>query len=280
MIISFLCLIILVKKIEKSKRKANTTFSIFLFRRSEVVIQLSEVYFYSCPFVTNESINKHLLSHEFIEIIDLRDCNITYLIFQLITMFLPRLTTLYIGRTEKSYQNLIFTDFFPMNNIDSNIFLRKSKLKYLSFEGVHNTTFNALIDEIFYNSLIQSSEQLRCLDLSRNAAIQNLTYIDCFKHIHSLILYDILPNVIESSIDSMCYLTTLVLLDLSFNRRANESQNYSKPTIILAKLIRSLPKLTSLDISGTNLAGGFSYDRDEELAYIKKELSIDEQEYI
>jgi hypothetical protein len=75
-------------------------------------------------------------------------------------------------------------------------------------------------------------------------------------------------------------LKTLVLLDLSLNRRIQESETYKKPTIILARLIRSLPKLLSLDISGTNLAGAFSFDQDEELAYIKKELSIDEQEYV
>ncbi len=67
---------------------------------------------------------------------------------------------------------------------------------------------------------------------------------------------------------------------MSFNRRTQDPQNYSKPTIILAKLIRSLPKLLSLDISGTNLAGAFSFDQEEELAYIRKELSIEEKEYV
>jgi hypothetical protein len=35
-----------------------------------------------------------------------------------------------------------------------------------------------------------------------------------------------------------------------------------------------------LDISGTNLAGAFSFDQEEELAYIRKELSIEEKEYV
>ena len=80
--------------------------------------------------------------------------------------------------------------------------------------------------------------------------------------------------------DSICSLKTLVSLDLSLNRRSQESASYSKPTITLAKLIRSLPKLLSLDISGTNLAGALSFVEEEELAYIKKELSIDENEYV
>lgn len=246
-----------------------------------MLIQLSELYFNSCPFITNESFSTYLLSHELIEIIDLRDCNVTYEILRLLTDYFPRLITLYIGQTEKKTDEKInLIDFFPMNNVDSKYFLKKPRLKYLSLEGIHNTMPNDTIEEIFYDSLIQSSEQLRCVDLSRNSSIQSLQYIYCFKQIQSLVLYDILPNVIESAIDSICSLKTLVLLDVSFNRRIQEAQNYSKPTIILAKLIKSLPKLLSLDISGTNLAGSFSFDQEEELAYIKKELSIDENEYV
>ncbi|CAF1358197.1 unnamed protein product [Rotaria sordida] len=281
---------LLLKTIVNTKRidsSNSTDYFLSLFnnsgqkkrKKSEVIIQLSELYFRSCLFITNKSISKYLLSHELIEIIDLRDCNITYEIFQLLTNYFPRLTTLYIGHTESKIDEKINSiEFFPTNHIDTKCFLIKPKLKYLSLEGIHNTMSNGPIEEIFYHSLTQSSEQIRYVDLSRNSAIENLIYIDCFKQINSLILYDILPSVIESSIDSICCLQTLVLLDLSFNRRIQEPQNYSRPTIILAKLIRSLPKLLSLDISGTNLAGAFSFDQSEELNYIKKELSINEQE--
>jgi Zyg-11 family protein len=247
--------------------------------RNEVLIQLSELYFRSCSFISNQSISKHLLYHDLIEIIDLRDCNINYKIFQILTNNFPRLTTLYLGQTENkhpSHRNL--NDFFP-NNLDAKYYLAKPKLKYLSIEGV-STSRNDTIDDIFYKSLTQSSEQIRYLDISRNSALESLTYIDCFKQIHSLILYDILPAIIEAAIDSICILKTLVLLDLSLNRRSQESASYSKPTITLAKLIRSLPKLLSLDISGTNLAGAISFVEEEELAYIKKELSIDQNEYV
>jgi len=252
-----------------------------LFHRPEVIIQLSELYFRSCSFITNQSISKHLLYHDLIEIIDLRDCNITYKIFQLITNYFPRLTTLYLGQTEnKIERNRNINEFFSTNFIDSKYFLAKPKLKYLSLEGIHIIDHNDTIDEIFYKSLTQSSEQIRFLDLSRNSGIESISYIECFTQIHSLILYDILPTVIQSSIDSICSLKTLVLLDLSLNRRIQESETYKKPTILLATLIWSLPKLLSLDISGTNLAGSFSFDQDEELAYIRKELSIDDNEYI
>jgi Zyg-11 family protein len=244
------------------------------------VIQLSELYFRSCSFITNQSISKHLLSHDLIEIIDLRDCNITYKIFQVLTNNFPRLITLYLGQTENKHdRQRNFNEFFPNNILDAKYFLAKPKLKYLSLEGI-STSRNDIIDDIFYKSLTQSSEQIRFLDLSRNSALDNITYIDCFKQIHSLILYDILPAIIESAIDAICSLKTLVLLDLSLNRRSQESASYSKPTMMLAKLIRSLPKLLSLDISGTNLAGALSFVEEEELTYIKKELSIDEKEYV
>ncbi len=244
------------------------------------MIQLSELYFRSCSFITNQSISKHLLSHDLIEIIDLRDCNITYKIFQVLTNNFPRLITLYLGQTENKHdRNRNFNEFFPNNILDAKYFLAKPKLKYLSLEGI-STSRNDIIDDIFYKSLTQSSEQIRFLDLSRNSALDSITYIDCFKQIHSLILYDILPAIIESAIDAICSLKTLVLLDLSLNRRSQESASYSKPTMMLAKLIRSLPKLLSLDISGTNLAGALSFVEEEELTYIKKELSIDEKEYV
>lgn len=246
--------------------------------RSEVVIQLSELYFRSCTFINNHSISRYFSSHDLIEIIDLRDCNITYKIFKILTLNFPRLTTLLLGETEhKIDHQKNLHDFFP-TNVDKDCFLNKTKLKYLSLEGIHTNDHNDLIDEVFYKSLTQSSEQIRFLDLSRNSSIGSLTYIECFKQIHTLILYDILPNIIQASLESICNLKTLISLDLSLNRRIQESETYKKPTMVLATLIHSLPKLISLDISGTNLAGTFSFDRDEELSYIKKELSIDETE--
>lgn len=255
-------------------------FCFHFLHRSEVLIQLSELCFRSCSFITNQSLSKYLSCHDLIEIIDLRDCHVTYKILQIITNNFPRLTTLYVGQTEsKPDRNSHSIEFFPKNSLDRKYYLAKPKLKILSMEGI-DTTRDEAIEDIFYKSLTQSSEQIRVLDLSRNSALDSIVYIDCFKHIHSLILYDICPTVIEAAMDSICTLNTLVLLDLSLNRRSQDSSNYSKPTIFLARLIRSLPKLLSLDISGTNLAGSFSFVEDEELAYIRKELSIAEEEYV
>ena len=245
-----------------------------------MLVQLTELYFRSCSFITNQSISKYLLSHDLIEIIDLRDCHVTYKILQLISNHFPRLTTLHVGQTESKHDRTShLIEFFPKNSLDRKYYLAKPRLKYLSMEGI-GTTRDEVMEEIFYKSLTQSSEQIRCLDLSRNSALESILYIECFKHIQSLILYDIYPTVIEPAMESICTLKTLVLLDLSLNRRSQDLSTYSKPTITLARLIRSLPKLLSLDISGTNLAGSFSFVEEEEFAYIRKELSINEEEYV
>jgi hypothetical protein len=268
-------------KKEKRRKSMSRFISIFVNNfRSQVVIQLTELHFRSCSFITDQSISTYLLAHEFIEVIDLRDCNITYSILSILSKHFPRLTTLYLGQTEHKIEiNKNLIDFFPKENCHEHVLLVKPKLKYLSLEGIYpHAHTNEPIDDILSNSLLQSHEQIRFLDLSRNSAIENLMYIDCFKQIHSLVLYDITPKVIESSIDVICRLKTLVVLDLSYNRRTQDAPTYATPTVTLARLIRSLSKLLSLDISGTNLAGNFSFDQDEELVYLKKALSIDEHE--
>ena len=46
---------------------------------------------------------KHLIYHDLIEVIDLRNCAINYKIFQYLTQHFPRLTTLHLGQTEINY---------------------------------------------------------------------------------------------------------------------------------------------------------------------------------
>ena len=212
--------------------------------------------------------------------IDLRDCNVTYKILPLLTKHFPRLTTLHLGQTENRLdRNVELPDFFPRNYIHSKYFLIKPKLRTFTFEGIYQTAReDDSIREIIYQSLVQSSEQMRCLDLSRNSALDSLFHIECFQQMQTLVLYDILPKVIEASLDALCSLKTLVLLDLSYNRRTQDAPSYANPTLTLAKLTRSMPKLLSLDISGTNLGGNFSFNQNEELTFLRKVLSIDEQE--
>lgn len=285
-IISFLSIKKAIKTVPSSKDATIGFLSLSQVRlaslRSEVLIQITDVDFHSCSFIRDQSISTYLLAHELIETMDLRDCNVTFKILPLLTKHFPRLTTLHLGQTEhKIEMNKNLVEFFPKQNFHSKPYLIKPKLRFLSLEGIYpfEQTVDS-VDEVLINSLIQSSEQLRFLDLSRNVALDNLNYIDCFKQVHSLILYDIAPKVIEASIEAISQLKTLVLLDLSYNRRTQDAPNYTTPTLTLAKLVRSLSRLLSLDISGTNLGGNVSFDQDEELVYFRKVLSIDEHESV
>lgn len=145
-------------------------------------------------------------------------------------------------------------------------------------EGVVTSEENSLIGEIFRNSLIQSSQSIRHLDLSRNTFLNSLQYLTCFKGINSLILYDVQPRIIESAIEAICEMKNITLLDLSYNRRLQEASSYLRPTLTLAKLAYSLPKLVSLDLSGTNLDGSYPFDSEEEITFYKKNLQIDPNE--
>lgn len=74
----------------------------------------------------------------------------------------------------------------------------------------------------------------------------------CLPKLHTLILYNVWP--LEKEWPSLCAMKQLEYLDISV---ANSSGygTYKEPDFLLATLVESLPVLTHLDISGTNLAG-------------------------
>lgn len=74
----------------------------------------------------------------------------------------------------------------------------------------------------------------------------------CLPRLHTLILYNVWP--LETQWPAVCSMKQLEYLDISV---ANSSGygTYKDPDYLLATLVESLPKLTHLDISGTNLAG-------------------------
>ena len=64
---------------------------------------------------------------------------------------------------------------------------------------------------------------------------------------------------IECSLKALCSLTKLQHLDIS---QCNESRGqFRQPAAFMESLVTSLPRLRSLDISGTNLAGAGAEDR-------------------
>ncbi|KAJ6641721.1 Protein zer-1 like [Pseudolycoriella hygida] len=68
----------------------------------------------------------------------------------------------------------------------------------------------------------------------------------------ALILFNI--RTIETELPALCMMKKLTALDISTCSNGT-SGNYENPNQFLATLIESLPMLTHLDISGTNLAG-------------------------
>lgn len=67
----------------------------------------------------------------------------------------------------------------------------------------------------------------------------------------TLILFNVWP--LESELPVICKLSKLTALDISTALGANG--NFTNPDQLLAMIVESLPLLTHLDISGTNLAG-------------------------
>ncbi|KAG4081184.1 hypothetical protein HA402_014632 [Bradysia odoriphaga] len=70
----------------------------------------------------------------------------------------------------------------------------------------------------------------------------------------TLILFNI--RTIETELPALCMMTKLTALDISTcSNGTNGNGHYENPNQFLATIIESLPMLTHLDISGTNLAG-------------------------
>lgn len=69
----------------------------------------------------------------------------------------------------------------------------------------------------------------------------------------TLILFNIWP--LEHEIHTICKFKNLHTLDISVANTGGQIGKYDAPDTLLAMLVESLPELTHLDISGTNLAG-------------------------
>ncbi|GMT19078.1 hypothetical protein PFISCL1PPCAC_10375, partial [Pristionchus fissidentatus] len=99
--------------------------------------------------------------------------------------------------------------------------------------------------------MIQPLTNLQSLDLSYWTKMDDLR---CLRPLSSsltrLILYDV-PDLYKA-IDNICELTQLRVLDVSQCNR--ETGMYPRPATCLHKLVTSLPLLSHLDISSTNLA--------------------------
>lgn len=71
--------------------------------------------------------------------------------------------------------------------------------------------------------------------------------------LQTLVLFNVWP--LEAEIEAICALTELRSLDVSTAFGSTGNGTYAEPNRTLARLVEQLPRLTHLDISGTNLAG-------------------------
>uniref|UniRef100_A0A915DMX0 Uncharacterized protein n=1 Tax=Ditylenchus dipsaci TaxID=166011 RepID=A0A915DMX0_9BILA len=103
----------------------------------------------------------------------------------------------------------------------------------------------------FLARIFDSLSGLKTLDISewQNEKLLHLRVLSSLHSLTTLVLYDV--HYLESAINSISGLQTLVSLDVSQSERI--TGQYTYPVTALHTLITRLPNLKYLDISGTNL---------------------------
>jgi len=108
--------------------------------------------------------------------------------------------------------------------------------------------------QLYFDLLLRPLPDLTHLDLSgafHNQGMDSFRWLNCVSNLVSLTLHNV--QDVESSLDALTQLTKLIHLDLS---QCHEPRgHFQEPDLFLQRLAIGLPKLRSLDISGTNLAG-------------------------
>ncbi|XP_023223451.1 protein zer-1 homolog [Centruroides sculpturatus] len=114
------------------------------------------------------------------------------------------------------------------------------------------------MEKDYFPLLLKPLQLLIHLDLSSCRQLGDLYYLVSHRHLASLVLYNV-PHL-QDAITSICQIKTLRHLDVS---QCNEKRgHYKYPNQTLRQIVESLPHLTSLDISGTNLAGSGVQERE------------------
>lgn len=134
---------------------------------------------------------------------------------------------------------------FDLNHIDKGYIILAPKLKKLCIRGLMS------LDPLFYKTMLKPLERLTHLDLSGCADLKDLKYIEHLSNLMSLTLYNV--TKLNLMVDNICKLKSLRHLDISQSK--DEKFRYENPNALLSYIVENLPKLNSLDISGTNLAG-------------------------
>ncbi|CAG2114481.1 unnamed protein product, partial [Medioppia subpectinata] len=154
------------------------------------------------------------------------------------------LRTLIIGRSAH-----ILSDF---EKLSSNSYLINSLLAIRKLVIHEWNPIDASAPYLKYLINSEMEHSLQHLDLSNGSAIGDGSPLEQLRSLKTLILYNC-PEL-HLAINNIVKITTLRCLDISAtDDRCGHV--YEEPNEQLALIVNSLPELTRLDISGTNLAG-------------------------
>ncbi|KAG8230818.1 hypothetical protein J437_LFUL010598, partial [Ladona fulva] len=189
-----------------------------------------------------------LLNHNLLEL-DLNNCvGLTKLSLRYINKHGDELSSLVIGPSVNILPDNLHPDYEEGMSEDGTYayIIRAPNLRKLAVRN-----FNNNIPVQFFRTLVRPLNRLTHLDLSGCYDLGDLSYLCELKNLCSLVLHNV--RRIQENVDSICRLENLRHLDIS---QSNEKHGiFLNENQTLANIVESLKNLTSLDISGTNLAG-------------------------
>ncbi|VVC39427.1 Hypothetical protein CINCED_3A020042 [Cinara cedri] len=198
---------------------------------------------------------EYLLRHDLEELI-LTNCqNLSHKTYINIFKHAVNLRSLTIGpNVQITPYNKLSNCSLTLDDVPIIIHRKAPNLKHLVLRAIAESPFSS--DNIFLGVMLDKLLQLRVLDLSYCLGVGSLRYLCKLNSLHTLILFDV-PHLQDSSdaILNICTLTSLVVLDISQTESYPEQGVYKDENKTLALIVKCLPNLMSLDISGTNLAG-------------------------
>nr|XP_045589985.1 protein zer-1 homolog [Procambarus clarkii] len=211
--------------------------------------------------VSDDGLNL-LLSHNLVEL-DISNCSkLTERTLENINRIGDSLTALVIGKTKEILPDSVFSisqpessdssDSSPVSEIKQRGYiLRTPNLKKLVVRELYHPK-----EPEYFALLLKPLTKLTHLDLSGCFFLHDVSYILPMKYLVSINLHSV--QRIQDAIPAISEMKTIKFLDVS---QANQKYGmFESPDSVLAKLVLSLPNLTSLDISGTNLSGDGTFD--------------------
>lgn len=187
-----------------------------------------------------------LLQHRLIELDISHSPNLSSACVKHITEYGTNLLSLTIGDNTEIFPTNIYGKLkFTEEHYDRGFIFLAPSLRRLTLKNLNS------LQPDFYALLLRHLTTLIHLDLSSCSDLDNFEYAEHLVNLTSLVLYNV--SGIEKMIPTICRLTTLRHLDISQSKE--ENGRYENSGKVLTLLVNSLPRLTSLDISGTNLAG-------------------------